>query len=321
MGTDAMMDSSNEQKTVTLTFSGIDGGNPLGFLATLGTLGLVIRKWPETQLFWQALEGCWRPTLTGCSVDADTFLDNLYKALMAASNEAFSLSRKLPFNATEFKQGLIEAQSKCSATHRRTCDFLAAFGTEMYPDDKTGMFQDSKFRMVRSGDSAGQGLPVYAEHIRKSTTIEHLRRTLFHDWDYQDLGFNLRWDPIDDQRYALRWRDPSKSNLNDGPGTMIGANSLAIEALQYFPTFIAKGNTASTTAFYRSKRREVFMTWPIWTVPLDIQCIKSLLSHPAIIDEEIKREELNAAGIAEVYRSQRIQQNQYYSNFAPAYPV
>lgn len=316
-----MMDNSSEQKTISLTFSGIDGGNPLGFLAALGTLGLATEKWSMAQLLWQATDGCWRPTLTGCPVDEDTFLDNLYKALMAASNEAFSLSKKLPFNATEFKQGLIEAQSDCSARHRRTCDFLAAFGTEMYPDEKTGIFQDSKFRMVRSGDSAGQGLPVYAENIRNSTTIEHLRRTLFHDWDYQDPGFNLRWDPIDDQRYALRWRDPSKSTLNDGPGTMIGANSLAIEALQYFPTFVAKGNTASTTAFYRSRRREVFMTWPIWTVPLDIQCIKSLLSHPAIVEEETNREELNAAGIAEVYRSQRIQQNQYYSNFAPAHPV
>ena len=86
--------------------------------------------------------------------------------------------------------------------------------------------------MVRSGDSAGQGLPFYAKEMRKKVGIDHIQRTLFHAWDYQDTGYSLRWDPIEDQRYALRWRDPSKSSQ----GTMLAANSLAVEALQWFPT-------------------------------------------------------------------------------------
>ncbi len=86
----------------------------------------------------------------------------------------------------------------------------------------------------------------------------HLRRTLFEPWDYGDHGFSsLRWDPLEDQRYALRWRDPSKSGANDGPGSMLGANSLALEALQAFPV-IWTGREAETTGFHRNGRRSVF---------------------------------------------------------------
>lgn len=159
----------------------------------------------------------------------------------------------MPFDADKFSDALQDVQGRSSIADRRDADFLSSFGTELYPDKKNGQFQDSRFRMVRSGDSAGQGLPVYAKAMRKEVDIDHIQRTLFRAWDYQDTGYSLRWDPIEDQRYALRWRDPSESSQY----TMLVANNLAVEALQCFPV-MPVGNQAQTTGFQRLRRRETY---------------------------------------------------------------
>ncbi|MXW80877.1 MAG: hypothetical protein F4Z57_18210 [Gemmatimonadetes bacterium] len=204
-----------------------------------------------------------------------------------------------------------------SGAARRDADFLSSFGTELYPDERNGQFQDSRFRMVRSGDSAGQGLPFYAKEMRKKVGIDHIQRTLFHAWDYQDTGYSLRWDPIEDQRYALRWRDPSKLSQ----GTMLAANSLVIEALQWFPVIMPVGNQAQTTGFQRVGRREFYFVWPIWTPMVGMETVRSLLALNDLHKEPVPRLSLVKRGIEEVYCSQRIQQNQYYSNFTVAVPV
>lgn len=313
----------NETQT-DWTLIGLDGANPLAFLAALGTGLIAGTIWPHPRLRWRLLDGNWRPILSCPESDQERFLERLDVALHDASLAAFEIDGKLPFQADRFADALRVSVADVHPATRRDCDFLAAFGTEIRPEmdaRKNPVFRDTRLRMVRSGDSAGQGLPVYARVIRQATGIAHLRRTLFEPWDYGDHGFSsLRWDPLEDQRYALRWRDPSKSGANDGPGSMLGANSLAIEALQAFPV-IWTGSEAETTGFRRNGRREVFFTWPIWSASIGMDVVRSLLALPALTDDEPPREQLAARGIDEIFRCQRIQQNQYYSNFSPARPT
>jgi len=305
-------------ETVPLVLNGIDGGNPLGFLAALGTAILGRSYNPDTKLYWCLENGAWRPALQGCRTDKARFLDQLLDTMQAASMEPFEIDDKLPFSAQKFEESLKKARQTACQTDRRTADFLAAFGSEIHPEK--GMFRDSRFRMVRSGDSAGQGLLLYARAIHGATDLASLRRALFISWDYQDDGFSLRWDPIEDQRYALRWRDPSKANLKDGLGTMTAANRLAIEALQWYPTMFQRGRLA-TTGLYRNSSKEVWFTWPIWECPTSLDTVRSFLALTELHRSEPPRRELAKRGIVEVYRSQRIQQNQYYSNFTPARPA
>lgn len=303
---------------------GLDGANPLAFLAALGTGLIASTIWPHSRLCWRLLDGNWRPILSCPESDQERLLEQFHAALRDASTIAFGIDNKLPFRADKFASVLKTSAAGAHPDRRRDCDFLAAFGTEIGPEmdaKKNPLFRDTRLRMVRSGDSAGQGLPVYARVIRQATGIVHLRRTLFEPWDYGDHDFSsLRWDPLEDQRYALRWRDPSKSGANDGPGSMLGANSLALEALQAFPV-IWTGREAETTGFHRNGRREVFFTWPIWSASIGMDTVRSLLTLPALADDEPPKEELAAMGIDEIFRCQRIQQNQYYSNFSPARPA
>ena len=303
------------ESTLGLLLNGLDGSNPLGFLAAIGTAVVLQDVFPEIRLGWEQIEGGWRPFLSGCGDDEQEFAEKLSAILKDASMTVFDVDNKMPFDAEKLSRKLRDVQYCSSIADRRDADFLSSFGTELYPDQKNGQFQDSRFRMVRSGDSAGQGLPFYAKEMRKKVGIDHIQRTLFHAWDYQDTGYSLRWDPIEDQRYALRWRDPSKSSQ----GTMLAANSLAVEALQWFPV-IPVGNQAQTTGFQRLGRRETYFVWPIWTPMVGMETVRSLLALDDL-KEPVPRSSLAKRGIEEIYRSQRIQQNQYYSNFLAAVSV
>lgn len=303
--------------TNMIELSGIDGGNPLGFLAAIGTLVLARSFVPGAKLHWQPMGG-WRPVLSGYSNSREQLLEDLAQALQTSSTEHWDIDKKLPFEVDKFRNALKATQQASGPKNRRTKDFLVAFGSEVL--HKKGIFEDTLFRMVRSGDSAGQGLPFYALKIQKSTGLESLRRTLYEPWDYRDDGPSLRLDPLEDQRYALRWKNPSKSTLCDGPGTMLGANALALEALALFPS-VASGGRLLTTGFHRNRQRQTFFTWPIWECPLSPDGIRSLLALAALRENAPPRQELARRGVAEIYRCQRIAQNQYYSNFAPAFPA
>lgn len=307
---------TNEPEAPGLLLNGLDGSNPLGFLAAVGTAVVLQDVFPEMYLGWQQAEGGWRPFLVGCDDDEQKFSQKLLETQQNSSMAAFDIDNRLPFDAEKFSRKLRDVQRSSSIADRRDADFFSGFGTELYPDEKSGQFQDSRFRMVRSGDSAGQGLPFYAREMRKKVGIDHIQRTLFHTWDYQDTGYSLRWDPIEDQRYALRWRDPSKTSQ----GTMLAANSLAVEALQWFPTLLI-GSQARTTGFRRVGRRETYFVWPIWTPLVSLGTVKSLLTLDDLFKDPVPRPSLFKRGIEEIYRSQRIQQNQYYSNFTVAVPA
>ncbi|NCC41784.1 MAG: hypothetical protein EOM21_20700 [Gammaproteobacteria bacterium] len=202
-----------------------------------------------------------------------------------------------------------EAALSATRDQRYECDLLAALGTDAYQDDN-GNFLDTAFRMVRSGDAAGQGFPVYALAIRQGIDTSALKRAMFTAWDYRDEGFSLRWDPVEDQRYALRWYDPSpQSNKKFSLRTMRGANVLALEGLSLLPVQPGRDD-AQTTGFSRRARRREFFTWPIWEGPVSVDVVRSLVALPELGEASPPREKLKARGIAEVYRCERIAPSQ-----------
>ncbi len=303
-----------------LLFTGLDSGNPLAFLALLG-VGLLSQNFcPGARLSWMQAEGAWRPRLHGFDGEADSFLKSLHVALAATSSKPFEIDKKLPYLRESFRGAMQQSQREANSKNRRTADLLAGFGSDAYADEK-GVFADTALRMVRSGDSAGQGLPAYALAMRQGVTVEHLRAALFSAWRYEDDGFSLRWDPVEDQRYALRWYDPSsQSNKKTSLQTMRGANVLALESLALLPVQ-PQTHGVATTAFARLERRRDFFTWPIWDARITLDTIRSLLASSDLAEITPNRDALRARGVVEVYRCERIAPNKYYKNFTPAHPA
>lgn len=124
-----------------------------------------------------------------------------------------------------------------------------------------------------------------------------------------------RWDTADDRRYALRWNEPSGDPIR----TVRGANRLAVEALPLMPTMPVNGRL-ETTGFKGTGARNTFWTWPIWTTPLVLDAVRSVLALRELQLDPLPRADLAARRIAEVYRSQRLTIRKF-RNFAPAQPA
>lgn len=296
----------------SLSITGLNGMNPLGFLAALGTLRTARQFSANVRLRWERSSAAWRPILVDTVPDPEKFLGALEQTLKTLSLEPFKLEKRLPFDAKVYREHALIAQRKATAHEQRLADFVTALGSEALTD-RNGNFQDTLLRMVRRGDSAGQGFLYYALQTCITTNKDHLRRALFRPWDYSDDSFSFRWDPIEDQRYAMRWDDPSKNKL----GTIQGANRMALEALPLLPVIPRRAGLA-TTAFSVNGQQQTCFTWPVWEEPLVEDVIRSLLTLNELQADRIDRRLLGARGVVDVFRSIRFAPNQYYKNLSPA---
>ncbi len=212
---------------------------------------------------------------------------------------------------------------------RTWADFCAAYGTDAYDEPEISATdlhftsgQQSFMGTLRAlagqppvplAETPGRKKPRPAKEDTGATTAAHLDHALFEPWAYSDPRPSLRWDPLDDRRYAYRALDPTSAA--SPILTVRGANRLAIEALPWLPTFPCNGN-ARTRGFSRRSGRVVDFTWPIWDCWLSADTVRSLLGYGELYKDEPCRSNLEARGVAEVFRSRRI--GGYYRNFSPA---
>jgi hypothetical protein len=304
-----------------LLLVGLDGSNPLAFLAALGTLRSLTSTWPNRQvrMSWQSLGG-WRPALhVQPPATAEDVVRDLDGFLRARSDDpAWSLGPDLSVGPDRFKAYAEQAAQQAHQTRDRSwADFAAAFGCEATCTE-AGTIQDTALRtMSGTGHQHFLGFMV---NIVKRTEAEHLEKTLFHPWRYDDPldTQNLRWDPSDDVRRALRWRDPSGDPQRRKRGGMLGANRLAIEGLPLLPT-IPVARVLRTTGFTGRGSGKTFWNWPIWSRPLPLDVVRSLMAIPHV-QKDPGSETLRERGIAQVFRSCRFTIGKFRC-FTPGEPV
>ncbi len=297
-----------------LLLAGLDGSNPLGFLAAIGTLRLLhlADKRTPVSMAWELLHGRWTPKINGAGTTPDELLDRLEAGIDVCDASPWSLHTKLPFKTEDFRKALSYHAGQALPANRDGVDILSALGVEVLSDDK-GNFLDTALRMVRMGDSQGNGLLAYARRICEETSREDLQRALLQAWRYEDRRCALRWDPAEYHGYALQWSDPSKQSATSEQG----ANRLALAALPLLPT-VPVGSRAVTTAFGRPGGKREYFTWPIWQVALPVQVVRSLLSLSVLQTVHPSTEELTSRGITAVFRSESLMTSKYYRNLSPA---
>ena len=306
--------TEHDGSTHSLLLSGLDGGNPLGFLAAIGTLRVatLADKSATWLLGWLECGGIWTPFLACSSVISQNGLTELLMSAMNRNdNQAFKIADNLNMDPKDFRAKAQEACQSATPHDRNYADFVASFGSEsVVARDNT--IQDTAFRTM-SG-VGNQHFLKFMRELAKKTKSQHLRTSLFEQWRYSDKRPSLRWDPMDDRRYALRWDKPVSGTVR----TMRGANRLAVEALPLFPT-AHKGAKLHTTGFLLH-RRNTFLTWPIWEAPLNVDVVRSLLSLSQLQSTQPDRSILQSIGVKEVYRSQRITADRY-RNFTTSFSV
>lgn len=303
---------------------GIDGANPLGFLAALGALRILAGEADAVRLHWTKHANAWRPVLTTqMLIEPGELVDHLHSKLAASvSNEAFSLGDNPSVPLDVFRNYAKAAMQSALDGKRTYADFAAAFAGEYPPSDKDGKVSDTALRTM-----SGAGHQHFIKFMRnfiEQTRPDHLRKALFENWRYDDpvQNMTLRWDPSDDSRYALRWSDPSGDPDRKSVGSMWGANRLAIEALPLFPTLPTR-RQLETVGFHTQGARKTHWTWPIWDKPIEVDTLRSLLDMADVHRcgrHSVQPQGLTARGIVEVYRSRRLTTGKF-RNFTTGMPV
>lgn len=305
----------------SLIFSGIEGSNPLGFLAAVGAWRLSSFLWGDrVQLRWLGLRG-WRPEITGVPAAGQSeFCLALSTQAPWAPLDLFEpLGKNLTVTPEIFGPVARAAAAAATCNDRRAADFAAAFGCDVLADANSGRIRYTDLCFITG--SGHQDFLGTANRLQASAGDQHLREALFGPWKYRDRSLSLRWDPEDAKEYALQWDNPGP----EGVSSVWGANRLAFEALPLFPA-VATRRTRSgvrTTGFETRGRAHEF-TWPIWHTWIGIDTASALFACADLQQAEPDRQALQAAGVAEIFRCQRVRIGQganFKVSFRPARSV
>jgi CRISPR-associated endonuclease/helicase Cas3 len=292
---------------------GLDGSNPLAFLAAVGTL-MVSDELSRSEnspawlagrvaLSWGTPNSAHTPVLhlPAAPPSLSAFTDFL----------AENLSRSPDNHAAKWIIGMLtnddhelakQIREKClnrSACERPCLDWVTALACESVPNGA------SQLQTVRRDYLLGN-----LRSIMQRTTAEHLRRSLLVQWDYADALDNqsLHWEPSEDRRHAYQWHMPSGDPTRKKRGGMLGANRLALEAWPLFPSFpsLAAGDRISTRGFKGNRASDTFWSWPLWRHSLSRDATASVLGLPGMHEQQIDPGAFRHFGVFAVFRLQRI---------------
>lgn len=294
---------------------GPDGGNLLGFLASVGALVALSEAWPErdVRLSWTFEAVGWRPVIDvhGQATDEE-IVGAIHNELAGRDGDPeFARLAELPCTPEAFEPYARAAAAAAKATDRRWADCAAAYASDVVV--RNSRVTTTALQAVGVGRGRQRFIDIARELIR-GTSSSQLHRTLFDAWTYEDGRPSMRWDPIDDRRWAYRAEDPSD---NSTIRTQRGANRLGLEALRCFPA-LPVGRKLVTTGFRDTSARTMVFRWPVWTPRCSFETVRSLLCHHELVAPRPEPWKLEQAGIAGVFETRRIMKPDGYVNFAPA---
>jgi CRISPR-associated endonuclease/helicase Cas3 len=287
-------------KRELLVLNGIDGSKPLGFLAALGVFR-TLEKHPEGSGYsfgWTQTSGAWRPTVFSIgdsSLSHEWLLDALMEHLETDADRFLALRiAELDCDRRDMFQQIATASH---ASRRDDADWLSCNGSDIVGPEAISQLQTTR----RDYHSIG------IRGLLSETKVDHLRRSLFEPWDYSDpiAGVSLHLEPREDRRHAYQWFTPSGDPTRKLYGGMIGANRLALEAWPLFQSLPASDKLA-TVGFQGLKANNTKLTWPIWTTPIPISVVATVLSLRSLQQPDIAHKDVNPVGITHVYRCSRI---------------
>jgi CRISPR-associated endonuclease/helicase Cas3 len=297
---------SQSQAPSSSTLRGLDGTNPLGFVAAIGLFRVLSSDSDlgEVSLRWVPSAGTWVPDVA-CTV-RDLTEDQLLEVLQRNLNVEMvdhplhRLESLASRDGEERRAAISEMVTRATCTDRLQTDWLSAYTSDAAGDDAINQLQTTR-RDYHYRNAAS---------IIAVSNLDYLRRAIFHEWDYADALDNqsLHLDPSEDRRHAYQWNKPSGDPERKRTGGMLGANRLAIEGLPVF-TSVPVGDRLRTTGFTGSRATDTRWTWPIWSGYLDLGATRSLLSCADLQADDfdpLNRQGLRERGILAVYRTYRI---------------
>lgn len=292
---------------------GLRADLPIGFMAACGCLRICERT-PSLQgarLRWIPFGGSYRPVLV-TSASADEVVAALIADVKGAANRfALTWSKQIKSaNPEEFVGAMRTAYKQRDF---ESLAWFSAFGNELCLA-RDGAIDSTPFDMsVAQQRFLADAVKLATELSRPKPDVEQsYREALFGPWLYRDDQHSLGWDPSTVKLGAFTHKAPTGM-----PNTGVRATVwLAFESLPLFPCFYS--GTMRTRALSRARRRLHFQ-WPVWSCPLSLNAVSTILSWRSILIDKAPKEaavaEFKARGITALYRSARYKPNKYLVSF------
>ena len=301
-----------------ITLTGLDGSNPLGFLAALGVLRVLTDRGCDARLAW-VQRGRWVPELSA-DLEVGALLDLLDLDRRGWSQEmALQLCYSKDGGPGDVRDLKPRPEDLRAWLHRlleegspRSVALAAAFFTES-AQDNNGNTKPTALHFT----AGQQEFLTMARELQAGVTRADLEEALIGPWRYQRTLPVFGWDCSASRDYALRASDPSKDKKTGVPG----ADWLALMGLAFLPV-APDGDSVRTPGCSGEWKTGVY-TWPLWTVPLRAPTVQSLLVHPRLKDpRKLSAAERQALGIGAIYRSGiRRSEQGGYGSFRPSTPL
>lgn len=293
------------------SLAGIDGSNPLGFMAALGLHRILSARVPEARLRWE-LTHQWTPVLEGAD-DVD-----IVEEVMAdlawwrdedtpAMDFAVDAERKvqdLKHPPEAYRAWMHEALEAADPT---LAEYVAAYATGVVVDG-SGQTKPTSFHFA----AGNQRFMDTALELRRELVPADIDDIVSGEHQGREGVKHFRWNAGSERLRALASFNPSKTKDHTYPGL----SWLAFHALPSFPVVPSRGRVR-TPGFVGFGRDEQFR-WPLWDPPLHMTEIFPLLQRDAASWSPRER---RARGVAVVLECQVLRAGQGYGNFAPSTPV
>jgi hypothetical protein len=309
-----------------IELSGLDGANPLSFLAALGLLALVSEEDDDASIEWME-RGQWVPLLRS-RLDRAALVGRALKGLAEWRSEpVIGLEYQKGGNGTvardlkpppdlyrSFLQALVHrshdmmvsGRSRALSAARRSLDHAAAFATDVAMDNNG----NTKPTALHFTAGPQEFLGMAGELLKKAMS-PHLEEALFGPWSYSSELPVMGWDSSANRDYALRADNPSGNKKTGVPG----ADVLAFVGLSFAPV-APRGRNVATTGWSGHWKSGAW-TWCLWSVPLRRRAVRTLLGMSGL--EHISADVRVGRGICAVFRCRVRRSDQGgYGNFLPA---
>ena len=299
----------------SLLLTGLDGANPLGFLAALGVLNVLSDAAPAgttPTLAW-SYRGAWRPVVSSGEVSLS--VEMVAEMVMAdlatwrkepAIDLEYDGVRDLKPLPAVYRAYLERLVAKAEPERRRSVDLAVAFATDVAVDGN-GNTKPTALHFT----AGRQTFLAMVKELVEETRPEDLLEALRGPWRYERSLPVLKWDATVFREYALRADDPSKEEPNGVPG----ADWLAFRGLSFIRV-APRGRQIQTTGCFGEWKTGGFR-WPLWSSALTRETVRSVLAHPRL--QDLQERERRARGIAVVFEA-RIRRSEQggYGSFSPA---
>lgn len=297
-----------------IELTGLDGSNPLGFLAAVGVVRVLADHGHDVRMRW-ALAGTWRAVICAplsresllalLDQDRRTWAGERALLLRYSKEGGDGSVRDLKPRPDDLGRWLSDLVEGGSA---RSLALAAAFFTET-AQDNNGNTKPTALHFT----AGQQQFLAMAALLQAGVTGEDLEEALFGPWRYRRELPVFGWDASAGRDYALRASDPSKDKKTGVPG----ADWLAFLGLAALP--VAPVGAKVLTPGCSGGWKTGSFCWPLWTGALGLPTIQSLLVHPAI--DRLDAKARDARGIGAVYSCGIRRSDQGgYGSFQPARP-